>query len=198
MAKRFLDVINLDHRDNTKEFRKQVEEQLWTIHYWKVGQRLLDAITEKATGRIWDTKLLVRYFKDCSDYRDDEVFFYDPRYYFQRPYRIDPTQERVVSHRKTYVYLFHELVHFYHDLLGKFTATLDEEYRTVGLYEYSREAFSENALRKELLLPRRPCYCWQLRPDNMVRYQAEKAKRQRMGLPDQSQLTVFSKECTWT
>ena len=57
---------------------------------------------------------------------------FDPNY---SPEEFEPTTKLIVGFKNTYVYLFHELVHFYHDLCREYTVpvTLVEELRTTGL-----------------------------------------------------------------
>ena len=194
MAKSFLDIIDLTSGGNRADFRATVEAQLWTIHFWKTGKALLDEITRKASGALWDTKLRIRYLDGACAYREDEVLYYDPKYCLREPH-FEPTQKLVIASNKTYIYLFHELIHFYHDVSGTFRANLEEELLTVGLYDKSHEPLSENALRKDAMLPRRPCYCWQRRADSVTDYERERKIREGKGLPDQSLLTASSNEC---
>ncbi len=204
MAKQFLDIIEFKY--NTSEaYKRKVVELLWTIHYWPLGRQLLEELTRRATSKLFTPKLVIEDFQGAHDYKefqgrgclpDDARLYFDMNYCLRRPYEIDPTQEYVVQCKKTYVYLFHELVHYYHDLLGQFKAGghFGEEIRTVGLYEYTNEMFSENAFRKQVQLDRRPCYLWVSRLNPSL-YQQEKQKRAVLGLPEQSTLTRQSPEC---
>ena len=73
-------------------------------------------------------------------------------------------------------------------------ATPEEEFRTVGIYQNAFEPLSENGLRKEAMLPRRPCYFCQLRPDNARGYNREKEMRRSKQLPEQWQIQAGSEE----
>ncbi len=194
MALRFVDLLRHENTA-TESFKSTVENQIWTINYWPTGKALLDEITKRATGRVYDTTLDVRYTRNVCAFRDDGVLYYDPSYLTSSSSLFEPTQPTVIASHKTYVYVFHELVHFYHYMLGGFKADAQEEFRTVGLYQYALEKFSENGLRKEAHLPRRPCYYWRNRPDNASQYQMERMERQNRGLPDQSLIQPGSKEC---
>ena len=204
MAKQFLDIIQFKYK-TSEAYKKRVIEILWTIHHWQLGRQLLEELTRRATSKLFTPRLMIEDFPGAHDYKefqgrgylpDDPRLYYDLNYCQRRPCEIDPTEEYVVQCNKTYVYLFHELVHYYHDLLGQFKARggFDEEIRTVGLYEYTNEQFSENAFRRQVALDRRPCYLWVSRLNPSL-YRQEKQKRATLGLPEQSTLTRRSPEC---
>lgn len=205
------DFVRFKHSES-EEYKRKVIELLWSIHYWPLGRELLEKLSRIATSRFRTPKLYIENFPPHHDYRgfqargylpdDDALLYFDLNRCLRKPYDIDPTQEYVVQCNKTYVYLFHELVHYYHDLLGRFKAggDLDEEYRTVGLYEYTNEGYSENAFRKQVQLDRRPCYIWNWQrsppePRLYPLYEQEKQKRAALGLPEQTTLKRQSPEC---
>lgn len=72
MAKNFLEIINLNHSRNKSAFKEDVTRQLWTIHYWKTGKALLEAIVRKATGTFIDTQLWVKHHRGSCAYGEDE------------------------------------------------------------------------------------------------------------------------------
>lgn len=199
MTKRFLDIIEFK-LGSSDAYKKKVIELLWTINYWPLGRRLLVELTRIATSKLFTPTLTFYEHGGAHDYKEfhgggclpNEYgrIYLDLKYCLRTPYEIDPTQGYVVQCNKTYVYLFHELVHYYHDLLGQFkrAGDFDEEIRTVGLYQYASEAFSENAFRKQVMLPRRPCYIWGPRKSPLL-YEQEKRKRVELGLKEQSTLT---------
>lgn len=195
----FKNIIYLNLKGNSEEYKTGVLQRLWTIQWWPLGQKLIEAIVKEAKGTIYNTQLLIYNHHGASDYKeyyrglpDNGKLYFDLGYYERQPY-FDPTQKSVIECGKTYVYLFHELLHFYHNLKHIFNADLQEEYRTVGLYEYMNEPFfSENAFRKAIQLPRRPCYTWNR---SSVKYDAEKKKRALLKLQEQSVLTSSSDEC---
>ena len=158
MAKTIMDFLEFES-SATPEFKSTVTKEIWTINFWSTGQQLLNAIMDKARGKIFDTKLTFRSLPNACGYRDDGTLWYDPSYFKRTIF--EPTQATVVASNKTYVYLFHELVHYYHDLAGTYDkdaqgGTPEEEFRTVGIYQNAFEPLSENGLRKEAMLPRRP------------------------------------------
>jgi hypothetical protein len=193
MEKRFIDLVNFRFSD-PQSFKEAVTKDVWTIHYWKSGRELLTGLTAKARGAILDSKLDVVYAPGACAFRSDGKFYYDPDYLIRTPY-FEPTQRVVIDSKKMYVYIFHELVHYFHYLEHSFKATLQEELRTVGLYETANEQFSENKFRRELNLPRRPCYCWQRNARNAFDYDAELQKRRLLKLPDQALVGPQSPEC---
>lgn len=194
----FKEIICLDLKGNSEEYKKEVLKRLWTIQYFSLGQQLIEAIVKEAKGTVYDTQLMIYNHHGASDYKvyyrgfpDNAKLYFDLGYYERKPY-FEPTQKYVIECGKTYVYLFHELLHFYHNLKHIFNADMQEEYRTVGLYEYMNEYFSENAFRKAIYLPRRPCYAWN---SGSAKYSAEKQKRALLKLQEQSVLTSSSDEC---
>lgn len=57
------------------------------------------------------------------------------------------------------IYLAHELVHVHHMLRGdNYSDNITEEYKTVGLFPWDNEKFSENAIRRDYGVPLRPKY----------------------------------------
>jgi len=81
----------------------------------------------------------------------------------------EPTYKQLKDSDAIAVYIYHELVHALRDIAGVFirsstgqswvgTFPIEEEYSTVGLFEYADYLYSENAFRKFNNLPRRPCY----------------------------------------
>lgn len=191
---------------NRVDFDQRFVKTLWTIYYWPLGKQLLNAISQKASGLLTDQKCDVIFHPGAANYKEFLNFgcsfmesgkLYLDFSYFQGPEKFEPSQNYVIQCKKTYAYVFHELLHFYHDLLGEFQSkgNLDEEFRTVGLYQYQHEKFSENSFRKQLNLPRRPCYVWKKTQKNLAMYQMEKKLRAIRKLPEQSTLTSSSPEC---
>lgn len=123
-----------------------------------VGKRLLVDITDKVKERGMHLRFM--YSKNKCEYQGflipalpiNRTISFDPNY---SPEEFEPTTKLIVGFKNTYVYLFHELVHFYHDLCREYTVpvTLVEELRTTGLYMYKAETYSENALRQEKRFP---------------------------------------------
>lgn len=118
----------------------------------------------------------------------------------------DPTVSTVLARKMEFIYLYHELVHIYRrrwDLfmgvgIMKTGSTAEEEFATTGLYEYSTPglaqiltsgknairggyAFSENELRQDLGLPRRPYYYTDGESD---KWKEERKRRMLLHLPD--------------
>ena len=133
-------------------------------------------------------------FQQCN-FKSDGKLYYNSSYLQKLP-SFDPTQPTVIAAKKTYVYLFHELVHFLHRASfgwSGYHADAVEEFRTVGLYNFKSEALCENALRREAGLPRRPCYSWVKTDTDM--YSAERAMRNGLKLPQQNTVGPSSPEC---
>lgn len=193
MAQRFIDLVSFEV-SATEAFKKSFTDDIWTIDYWPGGKRLFAKILLKANG-VFDSKWDVRFTANGCGVRNNGILYYDPAY-FSGPY-FEPTQRAVLANRKSYVYLYHEIVHWLHYLEGTFQTTPQEELRTVGLYDTANEEFSENKFRKEVGLPRRPCYYWIRTPQNSSGYEYEKQKRLSRKLPDASLLGPQSPECSF-
>ena len=124
----FKNIIYLNLKGNSEEYKTGVLQRLWTIQWWPLGQKLIEAIVKEAKGTIYNTQLLIYNHHGASDYKeyyrglpDNGKLYFDLGYYERQPY-FDPTQKSVIECGKTYVYLFHELLHFYHNLKHIFNA----------------------------------------------------------------------------
>jgi hypothetical protein len=198
MAKSFVDILTFKY-DATADFKTKVTETLWTINYWRGGKALLDDITKKATGRLHDSRLWIEFVPNNCLTRDDGKIWYDPLIGTGSQF-LEPTNGILKAQNKLYVYLFHELIHFLHYLDGSYdggdnAAGDNEEWRTTGLYEFQNAAVCENSFRRELGLPRRPCYCFTNNATSVLQYEREKIKRRSLNLPEQRSLVPSSKEC---
>ena len=179
---------------DVNELKRQFVKHLWTIHFWTTGRNLIEAIINR-TGFAVGATLTVEYIARGCDYKSDETLFWDPDFVKTRFNVVqEPTQATVLAQHKEYVYVFHELLHYYHDLCDWwFQGSATEEFKTVGIYEYSNEALSENALRREMGLPRRPCYYYN-NPN-----EEETSRRQKEGLiTDTKKILPADKECSFT
>ena len=187
MAKNLVDFIDFNYSES-KDFVDAVTKEIWTINYWQTGKKLAAALEQAGAGKV-----RFRYFSQCA-FKDDGSLWYDSAYLLRTPH-FEPTQPTVINFHKTYVYLFHELVHFLHYTQKgflKYKSDIAEEFTTVGLYDYEFEALSENALRRETGLPRRPCYTWQIKS---AMYEQERAKRAQSKMPEQNTVGPGSPEC---
>lgn len=197
---RFTDVLTFAQGES-EEFKRTVTELLWTIHYWPLGEELLGEIAERASRFLAPKLRFVGVYQAFNYDHYTQDFKIDPRYCLEKENQIDPTQEYVIQCNKTHVYLFHELVHFYHVLGSSYTGDFYEEIRTTGLYHHADERYSENAFRQQVHLDRRPCYAWKpvTRHGRVSKYYPlEKQLRATLGLPDQEPLTRKSPECAFS
>jgi hypothetical protein len=181
-----------------EEFRKRIERICET----KCGQELAAQMTKSRLGRY--NSLTVVYFPKASEYKEGDDLYWDPKMINTRG-EFEPTISAIRSSGKDFVYLYHELVHYVHYHWGEykhppkrlkndseeFDGEACEEFRTVGIYEYDGENPSENALRKELKLPRRPCYYYS--QFNSI----EDRRRQNRKLKPVKQITLADKECSF-
>jgi hypothetical protein len=188
MAKSLVDYVDFLYKES-QIFKDAVTAQIWTLNYWATGKKLVDALNKTNAGKI-----LIESLTGACDFKDDGKIYFDTGFAVIRPY-FEPTQPTVLAYQKPYVYLFHELVHFLHNEEGSFKADMNEEYRSVGLYEFENEPISENSLRKEAGLPRRPCYTWEPNGKNVKKYELEKNMRTLRRLPEQNKVGPSSPEC---
>jgi hypothetical protein len=167
---------------------------------------LLNAIA--SNGKRWR----IHFERGKYEIRDLELYW-DPNYVVT-----EPTYQKVMEAGAAYVYLFHELLHFHRIQLGiyksVYTGSQDprEEYPVTGLYETKNDAFpkvetnepgidsiNENAFRRELRLPRRPCYFFTMTNPDLYRAEAfvRSGFLQSNGkfLDPQGYLTYNSEEC---
>jgi hypothetical protein len=169
----------------TENFRSTIFGYLGWIYSKDLGKKLIDEILAY-TSQWHHNKLCIVESTLPSHYRDDrrEILY-------NLAYRVsEPTYDRLASANALPVYFYHELVHAYRSGKGEYeTATagetvagiikLEEEYPTTGLFEYADYPFSENAFRKQLRLPRRPCYP----TENAANLEEEKRRRYFLMLP---------------
>lgn len=187
MANNLIDFIDFKLFES-KDFIDKVSKEIWTINYWQTGKKLVAALTEAGAGKV-----MMKPFFNCA-FRNDGSLWYDSAYLLRKPH-FEPTQPTVIASHKTYVYLFHELVHFLHyQQKGMLTykSDMDEEYATVGLYNSEFESISENALRREVALPRRPCYTWETKS---ALWEQERMLRVQRRMPAQNTVGPSSPEC---
>lgn len=152
-------------RYNNESFLKTIFNYLGWIYSKAMGKKVLNEILAY-TKKWYHYKLVIQEWagSGCWYISEDRVIKYN------LDVRIsDPTYDKLKARNALAVYLYHELVHAYRDDRGEFKKlgfgkTLagfectPEEFNTVGLYEYADYSVSENALRKQLGLPRRPYY----------------------------------------
>jgi Effector protein len=187
MAKNLIGFIDFELSES-KDFVDSVTKEIWTINYWETGKKLAVALTLANAGKV-----RIRQFSQCA-FKNDGTLWYDSAFLQGRPY-FEPTQPTVVSSHKTYVYLFHELVHFLHSEqqgIFNYKSNIAEEFTAVGLYNSKFEVISENALRREAGLPRRPCYTWETKS---VLYEQERLMRVQLKMPEQNTVGPSSPEC---
>ena len=116
----FVDI--LDFGQATKAYQEGVLDVLWTINYWGLGQKFLRRITEIATSRTFrHTSMPFRPTGALTPCYMRGTIYFTPGQFSDPNHKVDPTQDHVVICEKQYIYMFHELVHFYHDLLGRFS-----------------------------------------------------------------------------
>lgn len=145
------------------KFVKSVRENLNAINSFPLGQKLFARI--KKAG----ITCTIKYRQDWFNTRDyvrhpfgpnTATFFCDPNYVFEKDF--EPTIHTVRQKKSTFIYYFHEILHCLHVVQNYFAPTwnAEEEFKTVGLFNYDGSQFTENGFRKLLGLPRRPVYNW--------------------------------------
>jgi hypothetical protein len=197
MRKSIIDFVEFDARVKS-DFKDTVIAQIWKCNFWSTGQSMFSEIVQKAGG-LWDTKVRIVYEPGSCAFDGAGIsrgarLKYDPDYAVKYPI-FEPTQNMVRLQQKTYIYLFHELIHFYHYVTDSYVSDYDEEFRATGLYRFEKERYSENAIRKDASLPRRPCYAWQRNAKNQFDYDQEQSIRKAMNLPSQMLLDPRGSEC---
>ena len=156
VAREFIANISYRHEKTLPESTKdEYSRIIWKIAFWPRGLMLLKKVNERQKNKrlleIWPRAGVPTYKAGTIEY--------DFRFPSKDTPMFELTQEFVVACKKTYIYFAHELIHHLHNLEGTFKADdLDEECRTVGLYQYDHNSLTENWLRQEMGLPRRPCY----------------------------------------
>ncbi|MBI4522521.1 MAG: hypothetical protein HY695_01775 [Deltaproteobacteria bacterium] len=167
------------------DFVRTVNENLIAILQYDRGRALFKRIED--TGRTYRIEYVQNTFNSGDLYNltttNDPRMLCDPSYPLRENF--EPTIQTVRERRKVFIYYWHELVHGLHVAEGSLGAwDAEEEFRTTGLYtlQYDAAQFTENALRRDAGLPRRPVYCW--RGDNIAVLELEKRRRKNLGLPE--------------
>lgn len=98
-----------------------------------------------------------------SDRVDNAYYGYKPEdmhHVFYTPINYMKDGSQPWMHNPPEIALGHELVHAYHDICGEYLINghKEEENRTVGLGEFRRDEFTENAIRADYGVPYRPEY----------------------------------------
>jgi hypothetical protein len=164
-------------------FVETINTNLIAILQYNLGRRLFDRI--ERTGRTYRIQYVPNTFNSKDSFNlfttNDPRMLCDPHYLSSTDF--EPTVSTVRQRRKTFIYYWHELVHGLHVAEGTWRAwDAEEEFRTVGLYNYQSDTFTENTLRQRAGLPRRPVYCWIGDRQDVLR--VEMQRRKRYGLPE--------------
>jgi hypothetical protein len=168
-------------------FVREVRDNLNAINRYALGFELFAII--KGTGKTCYIEYTQNTFNSDSFFRpwgsNAPRILCDPDYLWRKEF--EPTIATVRARRRLFIYYWHELVHCLHVATGGYRAPkwdAEEEFRTVGLFQYEHGGdFTENALRRVLRLPRRPVYCWSEDADP-VKLFAEKQRRLSLNLPE--------------
>ncbi len=147
------------------EFVETVRRELNRINQYAIGRAVFQALDGSDCVIEHWTDMLQANDNSPSDVRifgpNRPVIGFDPEYCSSHDF--EPTTTLVRQRGMTCVYLFHELVHAWHisdTYWSPIGTDPEEEFRTTGLYRYTRERLSENSFRRQAGLPRRFVYNW--------------------------------------
>lgn len=129
--------------EGSPEFVASAQKTLRTLRNTQVGARIFSRL-ESANARV-----RIRYRSDPwggahtdPEDRGGSLIFWDPTFEL---HRFPPE-----------VFLYHELVHAWYNAVGMHEEGPEAEKKVIGLGQYSKNDFTENALREELGIPKRP------------------------------------------